>query len=137
MLVRTVTIITDLTPQVSGDVTAMTQGSSYSVTLKGMGGKNSYTWSISSGKLPNGLKLAASTGKITGKFTKAGTFTFTVQLKDSNGTTAVKSFTMNVTKTEIGGTVPATGIIKKAIDYILNHAKKIDSIQIFDIYVFE
>ena len=26
---------------------------------------------------------------------------------------------------------------KKAIDYILNHAKKIDSIQIFDIYVFE
>jgi hypothetical protein len=56
----------------------------YSATLKTTGGTGPYTWKVTSGALPAGLKLAASTGKISGKPTKKGKFTFKVQVKDSS-----------------------------------------------------
>ena len=43
------------------------------------------TWSITSGSLPTGLSLNASTGVITGTSTTAGTFTFTVRATNSAG----------------------------------------------------
>jgi uncharacterized protein YjdB len=41
-------------------------GTPYSQTLGATGGKTPYTWSITSGTLPAGLTLNASTGQITG-----------------------------------------------------------------------
>ncbi len=90
------------------------RGVSYSVQLSGKKGKTPYTWTVSDGKLPDGLKLTKSTGKITGKPTKAGIFTFTVQLKDNNGYTATKAFTVKVTQTTLNLTVPATIIRGKS-----------------------
>ena len=54
---------------------------SYSATLHATGGNTPYKWSKASGSkaLPTGLTLASS-GVISGKATKAGTFSFTVRV---------------------------------------------------------
>jgi hypothetical protein len=54
----------------------------YSATLAADGGNAPYKWSISSGKLPMGLKLNKSAGTISGKPKQSGTFTFTLEVID-------------------------------------------------------
>ena len=58
-------------------------GNAYSATLTAIGGVYPYTWSVTSGTLPDGLHLNASTGAITGTPTTVGTSNFTVQAADS------------------------------------------------------
>src|ERR1035441_9762884 len=60
-----------------------TAGTSYSATLAATAGTTPYTWSLSSGNLPAGLSLNASTGAITGIPTVGGTSNFTVQVTRS------------------------------------------------------
>ena len=73
-----------------------TYGSSYSVTLTA-DGSTPLTWTLSSGTIPNGLKLTKSTGKISGKPTKTGTFTFKIKAKNSAGSHS-KTFKITVGK---------------------------------------
>src|SRR6266849_1637213 len=74
-------------------------GQQYSSTLAATGGTPSYTWSITSGTLPAGLSLMASSGQITGTPTATGQSSFTVQVKDSAATpaTATQALTITVT----------------------------------------
>jgi Putative Ig domain len=65
-----------------------TQGSAYSQTLQAAGGVSPYTWTITSGSLPPGLSLGASSGTITGTPTTLGTSNFTIQVSDSETPTA-------------------------------------------------
>ena len=58
-------------------------------------GDDPISWSIDSGKLPDGLKLSAETGAITGTPTKAGKFTFTVKAENDVGSTT-KEFTITI-----------------------------------------
>ena len=51
------------------------------------GGTQPFTFSVATGTLPSGLTLNTTNGAITGTPTAAGTFT--IQLKDANGVTAV------------------------------------------------
>ncbi len=64
-----------------------TVGSSYLQNLFASGGKTPYNWSISAGQLPPGLSLvSASNGnRITGTPTTAGTFIFTLTVRDQGG----------------------------------------------------
>jgi hypothetical protein len=55
----------------------------YSQALQAVGGSGSYTWSIVTGALPNGVQL--QNGTITGTPTQAGTFPITVQVADTAG----------------------------------------------------
>jgi hypothetical protein len=64
-----------------------TQGTSYAATLQASGGIAPYTWSLYSGSLPAGLSLG-SDGVISGTPTGHGTSGFTVQVTDSNSTSA-------------------------------------------------
>lgn len=79
-------------------------GVAYSQTLAASGGIPPYTWSISSGALPAGLSLNASTGAVTGTPTTAGTFNFTAQITDSVGGTATRALSIAVDSA--GTTVP-------------------------------
>lgn len=83
---------------INGTLTAGMRGVSYTGMLIAMGGTSPYKWTISKGSLPRGLKINASTGRITGTPTKAGTFSFTVKAKDKNGITATKAYTVKITE---------------------------------------
>lgn len=62
-------------------------GRAYKATLQASGGTAPYTWMLVGGQLPPGLTLK-SNGVIKGNATQAGTFPFTVQVRDS-GTPAL------------------------------------------------
>jgi hypothetical protein len=55
----------------------------YTQTLAATGGIGPYTWSVSSGALPNGLTLNAD-GTLTGTPLASGQFSFTAQVKDAS-----------------------------------------------------
>jgi len=80
------------TTSLTGGVT----GQAYSATAAATGGSGPYTWSRTSGSLPNGLSLAASTGVISGTPSATGSFSFTLQLTDSAGRTDTKSLSITV-----------------------------------------
>ena len=73
-------------------------GAAYSASCNGANGTPPYTYSISSGALPNGVNLNTSTGSISGTLNTAGTFTFTVKIADGGNPaqSATQSETVNV-----------------------------------------
>ncbi|MGD0824090.1 MAG: putative Ig domain-containing protein, partial [Terriglobales bacterium] len=66
-------------------------GVAYSSAIAATGGVAPYTFSLIGGFLPPGLTLNPSTGAVTGTPTTGGTFSFTVQVVDSQGNTATAS----------------------------------------------
>lgn len=80
-------------------VPAATAGIGYSATINASGGSGPFTWSITSGTLPAGLSLGASTGSsvtIVGTPTQAGTSSITIMVKDSTGAAASQGLTITV-----------------------------------------
>lgn len=71
----------------------------YVQTISATGGEGELTWSITEGSLPAGLNLTAQTGRISGASRVAGTFVFTVEVKDTRGVVASREFTLVVDDT--------------------------------------
>jgi subtilisin family serine protease len=71
-------------------------GSAYTATLSASGGSTPYSWSISSGSLPAGVSLSATTGVISGTPTTTGTSTFTAKVTDASAQTASSSLSIAV-----------------------------------------
>jgi len=93
--VVTITTVTSLTITTSS-VPSGIKNSPYSASLNAKGGQPPYQWSLASGTLPAGVKLAASTGTLSGSATQAGTFAFSVQAQDAASHTAVQSLSLPV-----------------------------------------
>jgi hypothetical protein len=74
-----------------------TVGKTYSTTVKAKGGTTPYTWKFASGSKPPGLSFS-SAGKWSGKPTKAGTYSFKLQVTDKPGTKVTKSLKLVVKK---------------------------------------
>jgi hypothetical protein len=55
----------------------------YATTLTAAGGVQPYSWSVTSGSLPNGVTLNSQTGMISGTPAASGNYPFTVQVTDS------------------------------------------------------
>lgn len=72
-----------------------TAGADYNSALQAQGGSAPYTWTIDSG-LPTGLTLRADTGEILGTASSAGSWGFTVTVRDNYGATASKMLTLVV-----------------------------------------
>jgi hypothetical protein len=73
-----------------------TDGAAYSDTLQASGGTPAYTWSISTGSLPAGLTLAATTGVISGTPSVTGTSSFTATVSDNGTPVQTKSVTVSI-----------------------------------------
>lgn len=88
--------ITTTTPLPQGSV-----GAPYSTTLAATGGTPPYFWSVLAdrGALPPGMTLEASTGKLSGTPTTAGSYAFTVRAMDSVESTSLKAFTITINST--------------------------------------
>ena len=71
------------------------KGTPYSASLIASG-TQPITWGILGGSLPDGLKLSADTGVISGTPEASGDFSFTVSAKNDGGTTS-KDFAINIT----------------------------------------
>ncbi|WP_353063659.1 putative Ig domain-containing protein [Tunturibacter psychrotolerans] len=74
-----------------------TDGTAYSGTLQASGGTPAYTWSISTGSLPAGLTLAATTGVISGTPSVTGTTSFTATVSDNGNPVQTKSVSVSIT----------------------------------------
>ena len=71
-------------------------GRSYATPITHIGGTPSLTWTISAGALPPGLTLARETGVLSGTPSVAGTYSFTIRLKDIRGRISRKPLTLVV-----------------------------------------
>ena len=71
-------------------------GVAYSDQLTVTGGTSPFTWSVSSGSLPPGVTLGASTGLLSGTPTTAGSYAFTVKVTDSSGLSSTEPVTMTI-----------------------------------------
>lgn len=75
-------------------------GMAYAATLNATGGTAPYAWSLTSGTLPAGLSLSASTGAITGMPTAAANATpLTFVVKDSSSPASTNSTNLTLTIT--------------------------------------
>ena len=81
---------------VTASLQAGTQGVAYSATLTASGGTLPLSWSVSTGALPPGLTLNASTGVISGTPSTSGSFAFTFQVADAAAQTATKALSISV-----------------------------------------
>jgi hypothetical protein len=71
-----------------------TVGAYYSVTLEAS--NNPASWAVTSGALPDGLKLNTATGEIYGIPATAGVSNFTITAKNDGGVSAAKSFSITI-----------------------------------------
>jgi len=72
-------------------------GVRYSQSPVATGGVTPYTWAIITGALPGGLTLNTNTGAISGTPTTAGTFNFTLRVRDASAVTATQALSITVT----------------------------------------
>lgn len=72
-----------------------TTGQAYSAAVNASGGLDPYSYSISSGALPDGLSMDSG-GNISGTPTVVGVFNFDVSVRDAGGCGATASYSVNV-----------------------------------------
>jgi hypothetical protein len=97
----------------TGSLPAGTVGTAYSQVVDASAGLAPYRWSISDGALPAGLSLNAQTGTISGSPSAAGTADFTVEVTDTDGSTATKALSITITAPVVAPTTltqPVVGI---------------------------
>ncbi|MHB8484453.1 MAG: Ig domain-containing protein [Candidatus Acidiferrales bacterium] len=82
-------------------------GVAYQASNTASGGTSPYTWSITSGALPVGLTLSASSGAISGKPSVSGSSTFMVKVSDAASNWAQQSLSI-----QIGATTSPSSALK-------------------------
>jgi hypothetical protein len=69
-----------------------TKGVPYNAQISVSGGVAPFIFTVSSGALPAGVSLNRNTGVVSGVATVAGTFNFTVNVRDQAGATTSKAY---------------------------------------------
>lgn len=87
-------------PAVAITTTALPNGEenvAYEATLEAAEGFTPYTWSVTAGALPSGLRLNREAGTITGTPTEAGEFNVTIKVTDAGDPEASDSAVLSLT----------------------------------------
>jgi hypothetical protein len=71
-------------------------GNSYDAGFTATGGTQPYSWTVSQGKIPQGLTLNQNDGQLAGMPGTAGSYSFAIKVTDAKAQTAQKNFTLNV-----------------------------------------
>jgi hypothetical protein len=87
----------------TSSLAAGVSGLVYDAVLAGIGGATPYQWAIATGTLPKGLQLNTSTGVISGTPSQAGTFPFTIGVKDAAAHQATQALTLAVSSSSTAG----------------------------------
>lgn len=74
---------------------ASSAGATYSATVTASGSASAYVYTVSSGSLPSGLSLNASTGVISGTVMSSTAQTFTVTATDASGCAGSRAYTLH------------------------------------------
>lgn len=88
--------------QAGGALPEAMAGEDYSMSLSAIG-TPPIVYSVSAGSLPEGMQLNASTGELTGPLAEGaeGNYTFTLEARGSDGSSATASFTLAVVERAI------------------------------------
>lgn len=107
---------------------------SYGTVVRAEGGAVPYTWSVSSGVLPQGLVLNPLSGAISGIPTQAGSFSFLIQVTDANGLSYVAPFTIIVDPTSggDGGIIDCSGSGDGVCEFTVTEAGAVRFISSYD-----
>jgi hypothetical protein len=84
----------------TGSLPPGTRFKAYTTTIEASGGIPFYSWTIESGALPGGLVLDSFTGTITGIPNEAGTFNFTLRVRDYDRASSGVSVPLSITVTD-------------------------------------
>ena len=95
-----------LTIASASPISSGTVNSAYSYQFNGSGGTAPYIWSVASGNTPPGFILNATTGVLSGTPAVAGTYNFTISLRDAANTVVTAPFVMTVSQPGGGGSTP-------------------------------
>lgn len=98
---------------------AGTAGQPYSASLTATGGVTPYSWSLFSGKMPDGLSLNSSSGAITGTPQNVGTSNSTFQVTDSEAPPVSANAQLSITINPTGGGGDP-GVLKGNYAFYLN-----------------
>ncbi len=93
-------LITTTCPTVTVGPASLAGGilsNAYSQTVTATGGSAPYTYALSSGTLPSGVTLNATSGVLSGKPNVPGTFNFTLSATDANGCVGTKTYAVVMT----------------------------------------
>lgn len=96
----------------TSSVPTATVQSKYATVLAAGQGVPPYTWSVTSGQLPAGLTLNASTAAISGTPTTAGSFSFVTTVRDSQATFASAKFSLVVSPKQVEPTSGTTSTLE-------------------------
>ncbi len=80
----------------TGGMLEATAGCAYGETLEVSGGCPPYTWSVISGRWPDGVDLDMVSGVVSGAPAEVGSFTCTVEVSDVRGGSGQNAFTLEV-----------------------------------------
>ncbi len=97
-------------------------GAPYSQQLRAAGGTPPYTWSLSNGSLPDGVKLDSGSGLLSGTPTAVGTFNFTLRAADSVSAFAERQFQI----TTAAGLIITTAPVLPAATVGLQYSQSLD-----------
>ncbi len=93
-------LITTTCPTIAMSPASLSGGilsNAYSQTVTASGGSAPYTYALSSGTLPSGVTLNATSGVLSGTPNVSGTFNFTLGATDANGCVGTKTYAVVMT----------------------------------------